>query len=153
MEVVDQRPDLESSQPNPIDKTTRQLELEIKLEEEKAKTAQAKAQATVQEEQAKAETAQAKAQATVQEEQAKVKTAQATVQEEKAKALATALLHLAEKRLTQEQYDQAVKDWRDLTSGRREQAGYLCFWLSTGSWSNALPPCAQHLHRSQRTPG
>ena len=125
MEVVDQRPDLESSQPNPIDKTTRQLELEIKLEEEKAKTAQAKAQATVQEEQAK--------------------------------ALATALLHLAEKRLTQEQYDQAVKDWRDLTSGRREQAGYLCFWLSTGSWSNALPPsppaAAQHLHRSQRIPG
>ena len=150
MEVVDQRRDLESSQPNPIDKTTRQLELEIKLEEEKAKT-----------EQAKAETAQAKAQATVQEEQAKAETAQvkaqATVQEEKAKALATALLHLAEKRLTQEQYDQAVKDWRDLTSGRREQAGYLCFWLSTGSWSNALPPsppaAAQHLHRSQRTPG
>jgi small-conductance mechanosensitive channel len=143
LEVVDQRRDLESSQPNPIDKTTRQLELEIKLEEEKAKTAQAKAQATVQEEQAKAETAQVKA--------------QATVQEEKAKALATALLHLAEKRLTQEQYDQAVKDWRDLTSGRREQAGYLCFWLSTGSWSNALPPsppaAAQHLHRSQRTPG
>jgi len=125
LEVVDQRRDLESSQPNPIDKTTRQLELEIKLEEEKAKTAQVKAQATVQ--------------------------------EEKAKALATALLHLAEKRLTQEQYDQAVKDWRDLTSGRREQAGYLCFWLSTGSWSNALPPsppaAAQHLHRSQRTPG
>ena len=124
---MDQRPDLESSQPNPIDKTTRQLELEIKLEEAKEKTALAMVQAL----------------ATVQAEKAKAQ----------ANALATVQEALTKKRITQQQYDQAIKDWRDLTSGMREQAGYLCFWLSTGSWSNALPPCAQHLHRSQRTPG